>query len=114
MDRALIYPGHDEDLKILLISLTEEGELASPPQVLDTQIAVGWAIKWLPDNQRFTILEQSLPSVRTDVWLFSRRDDESPIALTRDETAEFRAYRLSPDGSYIAYPAEVSRGSSLW
>lgn len=36
------------------------------------------------------------------------------FAITRDETTEFWEYQLSPDGRYIAYPGEISRGSSLW
>ncbi len=106
--------GPDGKFKIMLIEITEDGELASPPRYLDTQIGVGWGIRWLPDSQALTVFAQTLPSWRTDVWLFSLREGEPPVALTRDETSSFWQYTLSSDGKYIAYPAEVPRGSSLW
>jgi Tol biopolymer transport system component len=55
-----------------------------------------------------------LPHYGTDVWLFSIREGEQPVAITRDENSEFWYYQLSPDGRYIAYQGEIKRGSSLW
>ncbi|MGB5526236.1 MAG: hypothetical protein WBO43_02770 [Gemmatimonadota bacterium] len=104
----------DHLFKIVLIGVDEAGNVTSPPRQLDTEIGVGWGIRWLPDSQGLTIFAQSLPSFRTDVWLFSMREGESPVALTSDETTEFWYYSLSPDGRYIAYPAAVPRGSSIW
>lgn len=101
-------------VSIFLMGFNEDGEVTSGPRFLDTQIGVGWGIRWLPNSQSFTIFAQSLPSWGTDVWLFSLREGESPIAITRDETAEFWYYSLSPDGRYIAYPGAVPRGSSIW
>ncbi len=100
--------------KIMLIGVNEAGDVLSPPRFLDTEIGVGWGIRWLPDSQGLTVFAQSLPSYRTDVWLFSLREGEPPVALTSDETTEFWYYSLSPDGRHIAYPAAVPRGSSIW
>jgi Tol biopolymer transport system component len=104
----------EPDFKIMLIGVNENGEVASEPRFLDTEIGVGWGIRWLPDSQGLTIIAQSLPTYRTDVWKFSLREGELPVALTKDETTEFWYYSLSPDGRYIAYPAAVPRGSSIW
>jgi len=61
-----------------------------------------------------TIFAQTLPDYGTDVWLFSTREGEPPVAITRDENSEFWYYQPSPDGRYIAYTGEIQRGSSLW
>jgi len=100
--------------KILLIPMTADGEAASAPRYIDTQIGVGYGIRWLPDSQALTIFAQTLPHYGTDVWLFSIREGEQPVAITRDEDSEFWYYQLSPDGRYIAYQGEIQRGSSLW
>ena len=33
---------------------------------------------------------------------------------TRDDPSVMWDYSLSPDGRYVAYPAEIQRGSSIW
>lgn len=112
---ASFYMRAEENyFKIMLIPMTPDGEAASSPRFIDTQIAVGWGIRWLPDSQALTIFAQTLPDYGTDVWLFSIREGEPPVAITRDENSEFWYYQLSPDGRYIAYQGEIKRGSSLW
>ncbi|MCK5447299.1 MAG: PD40 domain-containing protein [Gemmatimonadetes bacterium] len=111
---AYFGDANEPNFKIMLIGLNEAGAVVSPPRFLDTQIGVGWGIRWLPDSEGLTVFAQSLPSYRTDVWLFSLREGEPPVALTKDETTEFWYYSLSPDGRHIAYPAAVPRGSSIW
>jgi len=111
---AYLGDANEPNFKIMLIGVNEEGERTAPHRFLDTQIGVGWGIRWLPDSQGLTVFAQSLPTYRTDVWLFSLREGEAPVALTKDETTEFWYYSLSPDGQHIAYPAAVPRGSSIW
>jgi dipeptidyl aminopeptidase/acylaminoacyl peptidase len=41
--------------KIMLIGMTADGEVASSPRFIETQIGVGWGIRWLPDSQALTI-----------------------------------------------------------
>ena len=50
----------------------------------------------------------------TDIWLISLREGDRPVNLTRDDPSTMWDYSLSPDGRYIAYPAEIPRGSSIW
>ena len=100
--------------KILVIPLTPDGKVAAAPRRIDTQIGVGWGIRWLPDSRALTIFAQTLPDYGTDVWLFPIRNGGEPVAITRDETSDFWLYQLSPDGRYIAYPGEIPRGSSIW
>jgi Tol biopolymer transport system component len=112
---ASAYPkGDDMAFKIMLIAMTEDGEVASQPRFIDSQIGVGWAIRWLPDSRALTLFAQTRPEWNTDVWLVPVREGEQPVAITRDESFDFWEYQLSPDGRYIAYPGEIPRGSSLW
>jgi Tol biopolymer transport system component len=103
-----------DGFKILLIPMTPDGQAASAPRYIDTQIGVGWGIRWLPDSQALTVFAQSLPDYGTDVWFIPIRDGGQPVAITQDENSEFWYYQLSPDGRYIAYQGEIQRGSSLW
>lgn len=100
--------------RVMLLRLTPDGQVETGPRLVESPMAVGWGIRWLPDSQAFTIIAQSLPTWGTDVWLVPVGGGEAPVALTRDETADFWFYQLSPDGRYIAYPGTVGRGSSLW
>jgi len=42
------------------------------------------------------------------------REGDPPFNLTRDDPSVMWDYSLSPDGRYVAYPAEIPRGSSIW
>ncbi|NIR45957.1 MAG: hypothetical protein GWN99_16080 [Gemmatimonadetes bacterium] len=99
---------------IILLAMTPDGELASEPRFIAVPILVGWDLRWMPDSQALTIMSQSLPSGKTNVWLVPIHEGEEPVAITEDETSEFWFTQRSPDGRYIAYPAQVQRGSSLW
>ena len=50
----------------------------------------------------------------THVFLVSLRDAEPPVCITRDDPSIRWGYSLSPDGRYVAYAAEIPRGSSIW
>jgi Tol biopolymer transport system component len=74
---------------------------------------MGLGIKWLPDSRAVTIFGMEQGNT-TDIWLVSLREGDPPVNLTRDDPSTIWSYSLSPDGRYIAYPAEIQRGSSLW
>lgn len=98
---------------VFAIGVTRNGTPAGPPRVIQTPKGWGEDIRWLPDGRAVTVLCGS-GSGQTGVWLVSLRDGDQPVELTRDESAGIWGYGLSPDGKYVVYPAEVSRGSSLW
>ncbi len=98
---------------IAFVSVGSNGMAASPLRFVRTGRDYGYQVQWLPDDQAVTVF-CGLGGAGTGVWLVSPRDGERPTELTRDEAAEFWSYRVSPDGRYVAYAAEIGRGSSIW
>ncbi len=98
---------------VFAIGVRADATPSGPPRIIPTEKGWGWQIQWLPDDRAVTVLCGS-GGGQTGVWLVSLRDGNQPMELTRDESAAIWYYRLSPDGKYVVYPAEVSRGSSLW
>jgi len=107
-------PGDGSPYAVLLIGVASNGALATPPRVLDSGARSGWQIEWLPDDHALTVFGTTGQAMQTQVFLVSLREGELPVALTRDDPSTRWGYELSPDGRYIAYPAEISRGSSIW
>jgi Tol biopolymer transport system component len=104
----------ENSFRILLLEMNRDGTAAGAPRLIEATIGVGWGIRWLPDNQTFTIFAQTIPGWGTDVYRVSVNEGVPPVAITRDEDSDFWYYQLSPDGRYIAYPGTIRRGSSLW
>jgi Tol biopolymer transport system component len=103
-------PAHD----VMVIPLGPNATLAGPPRVLETGAFAGWQIEWLPDDRALTVFGMTGMGNETHVLLVSLREGERPVAITRDDPSIRWGYSLSPDGRYVAYPAEISRGSSIW
>jgi Tol biopolymer transport system component len=107
-------PGQGSRYGVLLIGIGSDGALTEPPRVLEAGPQFGWQIEWLPDDRAFTVFGMTGLGNETHVFLVSLREGERPVSLTRDDPAIRWGYSLSPDGRYVAYPAEIPRGSSLW
>jgi hypothetical protein len=97
---------------VLLVGVGENGAVTTAPRILEFGAEYGWQIRWLPEDQALTVIGGT--NLQTQVFLVSLREGERPVALTRDDPSTRWGYELSPDGRYVAYPAEISRGSSLW
>ena len=98
---------------VLVVGVSSAGQPSAPPRFVPGGPPMGLSIKWLPDSRAVTVfgLEQgAIPGI----WLVSLRDGDPPVKLTKDDSSKMWSYSLSPDGKYIAYPAEIQRGSSLW
>lgn len=98
---------------VLVVGVSPAGQPSAPHRLAPGGPLQGLSIKWLPDSRAVTVfgLEQgAIPGI----WLVSLRDGDPPVKLTRDDSSKMWSYSLSPDGRYIAYPAEMQRGSSLW
>jgi Tol biopolymer transport system component len=107
--------GDGSDIKVLLIGVGPDGEVAEPPRLIDTpMVGSAWGIRWLPDGSAVVLYGQTLPDWAFDVWLIPLKNGARPVQLSRDETDGIGINILSPDGRYIAYQAFVQRGSSLW
>jgi len=113
---AFTYSSHENPPRygVLLAGLAENGTVAVAPKMLEFGGGESWQIQWLPDDRALTVMALTPGSDQTQVFLVSLREGERPIALTRDDPSTRWGYELSPDGRYVAYPAEISRGSSLW
>jgi Tol biopolymer transport system component len=106
-------PGGRPRYALFVVGVAPDGQPSAPPRSVDAGLNTGWGIRWLPDSRAVTVLGMTGGST-TDIWLISLRDGDRPVNLTRDDPSEMWDYSLSPDGKYIAYPAEIPRGSSIW
>lgn len=107
--------GNNSRYQVLLVGVAPDGSLNAPPRILDAGGAMwGRQIQWLPDDRGFTVFAEMGTGSDNQIYLVSLREGERAVALTRDDPAVKWGYELSPDGRYVAYPAEIPRGSSLW
>lgn len=113
---AYVNAGTDDyTIKILVVGVTPEGDVSSPARLIDTPIIyAAWGLQWLPDGSAVTLTGQSPPNGRFDIWFVPVRNEGRPVALTRDDRDGIGYNVLSPDGRYVAYRADVERGTSLW
>jgi Tol biopolymer transport system component len=112
------YYDGDEDtggIKLVVVGVDDEGEVTTPHRVIDTPLyGSAWSLRWLPDDSAVILYGQSLPDWGFDIWLIPVKNGGRPVALTRDEVDGVGYHVLSPDGRYIAYGAQVDRGTTLW
>jgi Tol biopolymer transport system component len=106
-------PGAATPYSVFVLGLTPAGEPAGTPSLIPAGPQYGCCIKWLPHSRTVTVVGSASGS-ETDIWLVSLRDGDQPVNLTRDEPSTMWEYSLSPDGRFIAYPAEIPLGSSIW
>jgi len=107
-------PGQGSRHDVLVIGIGADGSLTEPPRTLESGAQWGWQIQWLPDDRALTVFGMTGVANETHVFLVSLRDAEPPVCITRDDPSIRWGYSLSPDGRYVAYAAEVHRGSSIW
>lgn len=85
-----------------------------PARLLDTGGLYWYWPRWLPDNSGVLMVSGRGPASNTHILLMPMRENEPPVAITRDDPSPKWGFEVSPDGRYIAYPGEIWRGSSLW
>jgi Tol biopolymer transport system component len=105
--------GEHTPYSVFVIGVTPAGRPSVPSRLVPAGPRSFAGIKWLPDDRAVTVVAQGA-AARNDILLISLREGDQPVNLTRDESRNLWDYSLSPDGRYIAYPAEIPRGSSIW
>lgn len=99
---------------IHVLRLNPDLSIAGEPQIVPVPFEYWYETQWLADNSGFTTLAQIRGEQEPDVVLIRLADPSRPINLTRDDPNAVWGYSLSPDGTRIAYPSEIRRGSTLW
>jgi dipeptidyl aminopeptidase/acylaminoacyl peptidase len=84
------------------------------PQVVPVPFEYWYETQWLPDASGFTTLAQIRGEPEPDIVLIRLNDPQRPVNLTRDDPNPVWGYALAPDGSRVAYPSEINRGSTVW
>jgi hypothetical protein len=98
---------------ITVFSFDAAGALEGAPKKLVIPFEYSYEAFWLPDNSGLTMIAQPTGSAVTEVALVKLNDPEHPVLLTKDDPVSKWGHALSPDGKYVAYPAERLRGSSI-
>ncbi len=98
----------------LIYRFDAAGASLGPPQSFMLPFEYWYETFWLPDGSGLTMIAQPRGMPMTHVALVKLSDPEHPILITRADTNSKWGYSLSPDGRYIAYPSQVSRGSSIY
>jgi len=105
-------PGARPRYAVLVVGVTPGSQPSAPARLVEAGLLWGGSLAWLPDSRAVTVVGSV--GNETDIWLLSLREGDPPVNLTRDDPSNMVDYSLSPDGRYIAYAAEISRGSSIW
>ena len=85
----------------------------TPPRIIDTGMSYWYWSRWLPDNSAVLVIGGGA-GTEADVVMVPIREDAKPVVITRDDPSSMWGFELSPDGRFIAYPGEISRGASVW
>ncbi|MHC4235140.1 MAG: TolB-like translocation protein, partial [Planctomycetota bacterium] len=69
-----------------------------------------WSPRWLPNGRGLLVQGED-----GNVWRISNEPGVRPVAITEDlPPGSVWDFRVSPDGSSIAYARYISHGSSIW
>jgi hypothetical protein len=93
-------------------STLDAQSLSRPPRWTD--VLHCWHPTWLPNGAGVLEFCTNDTSTRTWVSRLSATGAATPQPMTQRETAVFWDYAMSPDGKYVAVPAESNAGMVLW
>lgn len=86
---------------------------AAPPRIVDTGLSYWYWPRWLPDNSGVLVVGGGA-GAEAHVARISVAGGAQPVNITRSDPASKWGFEVSPDGRFIAYPGEISKGSSVW
>jgi Tol biopolymer transport system component len=85
---------------------------ATPPRIVETGLSYWYWPRWLPDNSGVLVIGGGAGAEAQIVRIPVA--EGAPVApVTHDATSKW-GFELSPDGRFVAYPAEIWRGSTVW
>lgn len=96
----------------VFLSTADAQSLALPIRWVETGNC--WHPTWLPNGTG--VLEFCTNETSTKTWVsrVPASGPATPQPLTQRETSIFWDYTMSPDGKYVAVPAEKNAGVNLW
>ena len=86
---------------------------AAPPRIVDTGLSYWYWPRWLPDNSGVLVVGGG-SGAEAHVARISVAEGAQAVNITRSDPASKWGFEVSPDGRFIAYPGEISKGSSVW
>ncbi|MFN2397082.1 MAG: hypothetical protein ABR543_00320 [Gemmatimonadaceae bacterium] len=84
-----------------------------PPRIVDTGLSYWYWPRWLPDNSGVLVVGGGA-GAEAHVARIPVAEGAQPVNITRSDPASKWGFEVSPDGKFIAYPGEVSKGSRVW
>jgi len=91
----------------------ETGKLSGTPQTFVLPFEYYYETFWLRDGSGLTMIAQPRGAPNAEIALVKLADPQNPILLSKGDPGSKWGHLLSPDGKYVAYPAERERGSSI-
>ncbi|MCA1602298.1 MAG: hypothetical protein LC776_11860 [Acidobacteria bacterium] len=84
-----------------------------PPRIVDTGLSYWYWPRWLPDNSGVLVIGGGA-GAEAHVVRIPVAEGVQPVNITRSDPASRWGFEVSPDGRFIAYPGEISKGSRVW
>ncbi|HYN79898.1 MAG TPA: hypothetical protein VES88_00235 [Gemmatimonadaceae bacterium] len=86
---------------------------AAPPRIVDTGLSYWYWPRWLPDNSGVLVVGGGA-GAEAHIVRIPVAEGAKPVNITRGDPASKWGFEVSPDGRFIAYPGEISKGTSVW
>ena len=96
-----------------LFSTADARSLMAPARWV-VEPGICWHPTWLPSAAGVLEFCENATGTRTWVSRIPATGPATPLTVTQRETAIFWDYTMSPDGKYVAVPAERNSGINLW
>ncbi len=84
-----------------------------PPRIVNTGLSYWYWPRWLPDNSGVLVIGGGA-GAESHVARIPVAEGAPTVNVTRSDPASKWGFEVSPDGKFIAYPGEISKGSRVW
>lgn len=99
---------------LTIYQFDEAGSPLGAPRTYTLPFEYWWEAFWLADNSGFTMIAQPRGAPTTEIAVVKLGDPDHPTFLTKDDPNNISGHSLSPDGKWVAYPSESSKGSAFY